>query len=135
MYLFRGMVTNDNDINYEYSGTYEACSKDLIKGLVCIFENINDSITTETALSMRLGSEQSSNNNDDNTVDDSEDLDREFQKDNGNNDQDVNLDIGSERINNDNNWKKHQFNNVLSQQPDYSSWIDRILYLGDASWR
>ncbi|CAJ0748832.1 15191_t:CDS:2, partial [Entrophospora sp. SA101] len=91
------VLTINNDINYEYSGPYEACSKDSIKGLVCIFEKINNSIT-ETILSTKLGLEQN---------------------------------IGSGQINNDDNGKKYQFNNVLNQQPDYSSWIDRILYLCD----
>nr|CAG8475334.1 174_t:CDS:1 [Entrophospora candida] len=124
------MLTINNDINYEYSGPYEACSEDLIKGLICIFEKINNSITTETILSTKLRSERSGNNNDDDTFDDSEDLDETF-SDNNNNNQGVNLDIGSGQINNDDNGKKYQFNNVLSQQPDCSSWIDRILYLSD----
>ena len=128
--MFKGTRTDNNNINHEYAGPYESCSADLIKGLICIFENVNSNLTTEIALPT-LRSERSSNNND--TFNRGEDSDEGFQNDSENDDQYMRLDVGSEQIgNNDNNKKyRHQFVNVLRQQPDYSSWIDRVLYLGD----
>ncbi|CAJ0753388.1 4201_t:CDS:2, partial [Entrophospora sp. SA101] len=64
-YLFKGILTDNHSINYEYAGPYESGSVELIKGLICILENTNNTNTTEiTSLELERISES---NNDDNT--------------------------------------------------------------------
>ncbi|CAJ0906934.1 11920_t:CDS:2 [Entrophospora sp. SA101] len=60
-----GILTDNHSINYEYAGPYESGSVELIKGLICILENTNNTNTTEiTSLELERISES---NNDDNT--------------------------------------------------------------------